>query len=178
MSLIDLLSWDAFGSGWFWSLVVLQWFWHGAQVLGVPADCLHCKDNAQLSMVINWRAKRRLRSAHRAPLVFVAGLSFLVSVLFILGFVYHIEFCAAAAILIVPEVIIFQLRHMARRFERGRRTHERTFSEKERKTARKAGHQGGQASHVNPDLASDPGKSGSWFHLSRRGPPKQDCNEK
>ena len=109
MSLIDLLSWDAFGSGWFWSLVVLQWFWHGAQVLGVPADCLHCKDNAQLSMVMNWRAKRRLRSAHRAPLVFLAGLSFLVSVVFILGFVYHIEICAASALLIVPEVIIFQL---------------------------------------------------------------------
>ena len=109
MSLIDLLSWDAFGSGWFWSLVVVQWFWHGAQVLGVPADCLHCKENAQLSMVINWRAKRRLRSARRAPLVIVAGLSFLVSVVFILGFVYHIELCAAAAILIVPEIIIFQL---------------------------------------------------------------------
>jgi len=36
-------------------------------------------------------------------------LSFLVSVVFILGFVYHIELCAAAAILIVPEIIIFQL---------------------------------------------------------------------
>jgi hypothetical protein len=110
MSLIDLLSWDAFGSGWFWSLVVVQWFWHGAQVLGVPADCLHCKDNAQLSMVINWRAKRRLRSAAPSSAACVrGGLSFLVSVVFILGFVYHIELCAAAAILIVPEVIIFQL---------------------------------------------------------------------
>ena len=109
MSLVDLLSWDAFGSGWFWSLVVVQWFWHSAQVLGIPVDCLHCKDKAQLSMVINWRVKRRLRSARRAPLVIVAGLSFLVSVVFILGFVYHIELCVAAAILIVPEVIIFQL---------------------------------------------------------------------
>ena len=109
MSLVDLLSWDTFGSGWFWSLVVVQWFWHSAQVLGIPVDCLHCKDKAQLSMVINWRVKRRLRSARRAPLVIVAGLSFLVSVVFILGFVYHIELCAASAILMVPEVIIFQL---------------------------------------------------------------------
>jgi hypothetical protein len=34
--------------------------------------------------------------------VIVAGLSFLVSVVFILGFVYHIELCAAAAILACP----------------------------------------------------------------------------
>jgi hypothetical protein len=109
MSLIDLLSWDAFGSGWFWSLIVVQWFWHGAQVLGVPVNCLHCKDIAQLTVIINWHAKRRIRSARRAPLLIVAALSFLVSVVFILGFVYHIEICAASALLIVPEVIIFQL---------------------------------------------------------------------
>ena len=48
MSLIDLLSWDAFGSVWFWALVVVQWFWHGAYVLGMPVDCLQSKDAAQL----------------------------------------------------------------------------------------------------------------------------------
>ena len=111
MSLIDLLSWDAFGSGWFWSLVVVQWFWHGTQVLGVPVDCLHSKDRAQLSMILGWRAERRLDAARRAPLALVAVLSFLVSVLFVLGFIYHIEVCAAASLLIVPELIIFRLGH-------------------------------------------------------------------
>ena len=109
MSLIDLLSWDAFGSGWFWSLIVLQWFWHGSQVLGVPVDCLQSKDRGQLSKIVKWRAQRRLLAARQAPLAIVAAISFLVSVLFILGFVYHIELCAAASLLIVPELVIFRL---------------------------------------------------------------------
>ena len=113
MSLIDLLSWDAFGSGWFWSLVVLQWFWHGAQVLGVPVDCLQSNDRGQLFTIVKWRAQRRVDTAHQAPLAVVVALSFLVSVLFILGFVYHIEFCAASSLLIVPELIVFWLGHHA-----------------------------------------------------------------
>ena len=109
MSLIDLLSWDAFGSGWFWSLIVLQWFWHGAQVLGVPVDCLQSKDRGQLFTIVKWRAQRRVDTAHQAPLAVVVALSFLVSVLFILGFVYRIELCAAASLLILPELVIFRL---------------------------------------------------------------------
>ena len=109
MSLFDLLSWDAFGSGWFWSLIVVQWFWHGTQVLGVPVDCLQSKDKGQLSKIVKWRAQRRLLAARKAPLAIVAAISFLVSVLFILGFVYHIELCAAASLLIVPELVIFRL---------------------------------------------------------------------
>jgi hypothetical protein len=113
MSLIDLLSWDAFGSVWFWALVVVQWFWHGAYVLGMPVDCLQSKDAAQLFTIINWRAKRRLDAARATPLAVVAAISFSVSVIFILGFVYHIEFCAAASLLIVPELIVFRLGHYA-----------------------------------------------------------------
>lgn len=113
MSLIDLLSWDAFGSVWFWALVVVQWFWHGAYVLGMPVDCLQSKDAAQLSTIINWRAKRRLDAARATPLAGVAAISFSVSVIFILGFVYQIEFCAAASLLIVPELIVFWLGHHA-----------------------------------------------------------------
>ena len=109
MSLFDLLSWDAFGSGWFWSLIVVQWVWHGAQVLGVPVDCLQSKDRGQLSKIVKWRAQRRLLAARQAPHAIVAAISFLVSVLFILGFVYHIELCAAASLLIVPELVIFRL---------------------------------------------------------------------
>ena len=109
MSLIDLLSWDAFGSVWFWALVVVQWFWHGAYVLGMPVDCLQSKDAAQLFTIINWRAKRRLDAARATPLAVVAAISFSASVIFILGFVYHIEFCAAASLLIVPELIVFRL---------------------------------------------------------------------
>ena len=113
MSLIDLLSWDAFGSVWFWALVVVQWFWHGAYVLGMPVDCLQSKDAAQLSTIINWRAKRRLDAARATPLAGVAAISFSVSVIFILGFVYHIEFCTAASLLIVPELIVFRQGHHA-----------------------------------------------------------------
>ena len=113
MSLIDFLSWDAFGSVWFWALVVVQWFWHGAYVLGMPVDCLQSKDAAQLSTIINWRAKRRLDAARATPLAGVAAISFSVSVIFILGFVYQIEFCAAASLLIVPELIVFWLGHHA-----------------------------------------------------------------
>ena len=113
MSLIDLLSWDAFGSVWFWALVVVQWFWHGAYVLGMPVDCLQSKDAAQLSTIINWRAKRRLDAARATPLAVVTAISFSVSVIFILGFVYQIEFCAAASLLIVPELIVFWLGHHA-----------------------------------------------------------------
>ncbi|MDG1239822.1 MAG: hypothetical protein P8P24_06360 [Planktomarina sp.] len=109
MSLFDLLSWDAFGSGWFWSLIIVQWVWHSAQVLGVPVDCLQSKDGGQLSTIVKWRAQRRLLAARQAPLAIVAAISFLVSVLLILGFVYHIELCAAASLLIVPELVIFRL---------------------------------------------------------------------
>ena len=109
MSLFDLLSWDAFGSGWFWSLIIVQWVWHSAQVLGVPVDCLQSKDRGQLSTIVKWRAQRRLLAARQAPLAIVAAISFLVSVLLILGFVYHIELCAAASLLIVPELVIFRL---------------------------------------------------------------------
>ena len=109
MSLFDLLSWDAFGSGWFWSLIVVQWAWHGTQVLGVPIDCLQSKDRGQLSKIVKWRAQRRLLAARNAPLAIIAAISFLVTVLFILGFVYHIELCAAASLLIVPELVIFRL---------------------------------------------------------------------
>ena len=74
MSLIELLSWDAFGSGWFWSLIVLQWFWHGAQVLGVPVDCLQSKDRGHLFTIVKWRAQRRVNTADQAPRAVVVAL--------------------------------------------------------------------------------------------------------
>ena len=109
MTIFELLSWDAFGSGWFWSLLLMQWFAHALWVMGIPADMLRGSDIARLNLIIDWRRSRLIEFVQGLNIILVIAVSFVVSILFVFGFWYKIETFLAFCLLILPELVIFCL---------------------------------------------------------------------
>jgi len=109
MTIFELLSWDAFGSGWFWSLLLMQWFAHALWVMGIPVDMLRGSDMARLDLIIDWRKARLIEFVQGLNIILVIAVSCVVSILVVFGFWYKIETFLAVCLLILPELVIFWL---------------------------------------------------------------------
>ena len=109
MTIFELLSWDAFGSGWFWSLLLMQWFAHALWVMGIPVDMLRSSDMARLDLIIDWRKARLIEFVQRLNIILVIAVSCIVGILVVFGFWYKIEMFLAVCLLILPELVIFWL---------------------------------------------------------------------
>ena len=109
MNLIDLLSWDAFGSGWFWTLLLLQWFAHSLQVMGIPLDVLRSDDLDEISHIVNWRISRIVGFINGLHVLVITAIFTGLCIIMLLGFWYKIEFFSALCFVVLPQVIILWL---------------------------------------------------------------------
>ena len=109
MTLIDLLSWDAFGSGWFWTLLLLQWFEHSLWVMGIPVDMLRSDDLGEISPIVKWRISRITGLVDGLHVLVITPIFAMVFVVMLLGLWYEIELFSALCFLILPEIMILWL---------------------------------------------------------------------
>ena len=106
MIIFELLSWDAFGSGWFWLLLLIQWFSHSLWVLGIPVDMLRDDDTATMDLILYWRKSRLIEFVEGLNFVLVIAVSATTCGIVVLGFWYKIEASLAICLLVLPEFVI------------------------------------------------------------------------
>ena len=106
MIIFELLSWDAFGSGWFWLLLLIQWFSHSLWVLGMPVDMLRDDDPATTDLILYWRTSRLIEFVEGLNFVLIIAVSATTCGIVVLGFWYKIEASLAICLLVLPEFVI------------------------------------------------------------------------
>ena len=104
MILFDLLYWDAFNSGWYWCLLILQLIVHYLWVLGIPINMLRDAQSEYLEYSIDLRCRRALKYSNTVEVVLLGIVSGVVSASLTLGFVYGSELFKALSFIFVPEV--------------------------------------------------------------------------
>ena len=104
MILFDLLSWDAFSSGWYWCLLILQWIAHYLWVLGIPIDMLRGGQSDYLGSVVDLRCRRVSSYRDTVGVVLLGIVSVFVSAGLILGFFYGSELFKALSFIFVLQV--------------------------------------------------------------------------
>ena len=109
MSIIELLSWDAFGSGWFWALLLLQLLVNSSRVIGIPVDMLRTSDIDQIGPILKWRITRLVKLVEGLHVLVISVISSAMCGILVLGFWYQIEVFAALCLLVLPEIAILRL---------------------------------------------------------------------
>jgi hypothetical protein len=113
MTISDLLSWDAFGSGWFWTLILLQRFAHSLNVIGIPVNILRTGNLDQVSPILKWRISRQVELVEGLHLLVITGIFTAIWCVVVLGLWYQIEVFIALFLVILPEMAILQLGYSA-----------------------------------------------------------------
>jgi len=113
MTISDLLSWDAFGSGWFWALILVQRFAHSLNVIGIPISILRTGNLDQVSPIMKWRISRQVELVEGRHLLVITGIFTAIWCVVVLGLWYQIEVFMALFLVILPEMAIFQLGYRA-----------------------------------------------------------------
>ena len=109
MTIIELLSWDAFGSGWFWALLLLQLLVNSSRVIGIPVDMLRTSDIDQIGPILKWRITRLVKLVEGLHVLVISVISSAMCGVLVLGFWYQIEVFAALCLLVLPEIAILRL---------------------------------------------------------------------
>ena len=109
MTIIELLSWDAFGSGWFWALLLLQLLVNSSRVIGIPVDMLRTSDIDQIGPILKWRITRLVELVEGLHVLVISVISSAMCGILVLGFWYQIEVFAALCLLVLPEIAILRL---------------------------------------------------------------------
>ena len=109
MTIIELLSWDAFGSGWFWALLLLQLLVNSSRVIGIPVDMLRTSDIDQIGPILKWRISRLVKLVEGLHVLVISVISSAMCGILVLGFWYQIEVFAALCLLVLPEIAILRL---------------------------------------------------------------------
>ena len=109
MTIIELLSWDAFGSGWFWALLLLQLLVNSSRVIGIPVDMLRTSDMDQIGPILKWRITRLVELVEGLHVLVISVISSAMCGILVLGFWYQIEVFAALCLLVLPEIAILRL---------------------------------------------------------------------
>ena len=112
MSIIELLSWDAFGSGWFWALLLLQLLVNSSRVIGIPVDMLRTCDMYQIGPILKWRISRLVKLVEGLHVLVISVISSAMCGILVLGFWYQIEVFAALCLLVLPEIAILRLGYL------------------------------------------------------------------
>jgi hypothetical protein len=113
MTISNLLSWDAFGSGWFWALILLQRFAHSLNVIGIPVNILRTGNLDQVSPILKWRISRQVELVEGLHLLVITGIFTAIWCVVVLGLWYQIEVFIALFLVILPEMAILQLGYSA-----------------------------------------------------------------
>lgn len=104
----DLIDMRSFSNLWYWIALAVTWSTASHYVLGVPFDLVmrarrsggQAGEDMLLLTAVNVR--RLLTIGREAGVTLALGVSFLLSVIVVLGFVYWIEFAQAVALIAVP----------------------------------------------------------------------------
>ena len=113
MTISDLLSWDAFGSGWFWALILVQRFAHSLNVIGIPISILRTGNLDQVSPIMKWRISRQIELVEGRHLLVITGIFTAIWCVVVLGLWYQVELFTALCFLILPEVVILRFGYSA-----------------------------------------------------------------
>ena len=109
MTFFSILSWDAFSSGWFWSLFIIQLLPHWFYVFGIPVRLLKTANVEVLEPYILLRLSRRNYLIDKFHPLAVIICSALITSTLLLGFGFKLEFFQALSLIIVPQICIIFL---------------------------------------------------------------------
>ena len=106
--IFDLIDMRSFSNLWYWIALAVTWSSTSHWVLGVPFDLVlrarrrggTAADDLRDMLRIN--VARLLLIGREGGLVLTLLVSFLLSVLMMLGFVYKVEFCQAVVLILAP----------------------------------------------------------------------------
>ena len=105
----------SFSNLWFWIALAVMWSSASHWVLGVPFDMItrarrHGGQAAtDLDDMVRINSNRLLYIAGISGLILMGSISFMLTVLMVLGFVYRVEFAQAVFLLAFPMSLVFAL---------------------------------------------------------------------
>ena len=111
----EVIDMRSFSNLWYWIALAVMWSSASHWVLGVPWDMVGKarKHGGQamddLTDLVRINANRLLFIADVSGMVLVVVVSFMLTVLVVLGFVYRVEFAQAVFLLACPMTIVFGL---------------------------------------------------------------------
>ena len=110
--LFDLIDMRSFSNLWYWIALGVIWSSASHWVLGVPYDMVYRArregDQAleDLETLVRINVSRMLHASRNYAPVLIGTVSFLITVLGLLGFFYRVEFAQAVLLLFVPLIIL------------------------------------------------------------------------
>ena len=111
MTFFSILSWNAFSSGWFWSLFIIQLLPHWFYIFGIPVRLLKTANVEVLEPYILLRLSRRNYLSDKFHLLAVILCSALMTSTLLLGFWFKLEFFQALSLIIVPQIFILFIKY-------------------------------------------------------------------
>ena len=117
-NMLRLIDMRSFASVWFWIVLALYWSSVSQTVLGAPYDLIlrarkgGAQDQQDLSALVGIHVRRRLALMRRAGHWIVGFTMAMLTLVFMLAFLYWLEFAQALALLLLPMTLVrfFSLR--------------------------------------------------------------------
>ncbi len=112
---LDLIDLRSFSNLWYWIALAVTWSTASHWILGVPFDMvLRARRQAGAAMddlesVVRINVTRMLYIAEEAGVFLVALGTCAMTMLILMGFVYHVEFCQALFLIAFPMAIVSSL---------------------------------------------------------------------
>ena len=112
-SVFELIDMRSFSNLWFWIALAVLWSSVNHWVMGVPWDMIqHARRSDETEVHIDLEALARINAnrilliARESGLLLTGFMGFVLTVLVLLGFVYHREFAQALLLLALPMVVV------------------------------------------------------------------------
>lgn len=112
-TVLELIDMRSFTSMWYWIVMAIFWSMMSHFVLGVPFDLVQRTLNTQddeswrdLEDLARINAKRLYVIGRGAGIIIAALAAFILTAVFLLGFLYEVEFCQALFLLLLPFTLI------------------------------------------------------------------------
>ncbi len=111
-TLLDLIDMRSFSNLWYWIALGVTWSSASHWVLGVPYDMVYRarRDGGQalddLETIVRINVARMLHASRSYGAVLIGVVCFMVTMLGLLGFFYHVEFAQAVLFLFVPLCVL------------------------------------------------------------------------
>jgi len=113
--IFELIDFRSFSNLWYWIALAVTWSSASHWVLGIPYDMVlrarrvGGQAETDLADITRVNVSRLLYIADEAGLILMAFWAFGMSTLLLLGFVYHVEFCQALSLILLPMSLVMFL---------------------------------------------------------------------
>jgi len=111
-TILQVIDMQSFSSLWYWILVALLWSTVANRVMGVPSDMIHRASNKggqaeiDLADLVRINVNRQLNTAAVAGIWLLGLISFFLTTLAALGFIYQIELAQAVFLVLFPMTLV------------------------------------------------------------------------